>query len=248
MSVLALIPARSGSKGIVGKNWRALGGKPLVVHAMDCAMDARIDAYVSTDNSARIRNLTWLGMDQYDTGPTVTRAVIDRPSELAQDDTPMIDVVKHALSEIPGEPDQIIVLLQPTQPFRTPAHITVAIALLQESGADSVVSVVTLPQTHSPDMLFGFSPRDARFGWWLHVYEQPNYWEPVTRRQDARPAYMRDGTVYAFRRATVEKYGAIYGRDVLPLIIPPDESCELDTEADWAEVVRRWEARAVGVK
>jgi CMP-N,N'-diacetyllegionaminic acid synthase len=61
-----------------------------------------------------------------------------------------------------------------------------------------------------------------------------------TRRQDMPPAYIRDGTVYAFWRRTVTRYGNIYGPESTPLIIPPEETCELDTMSDWANVEARW--------
>jgi CMP-N-acetylneuraminic acid synthetase len=64
-----------------------------------------------------------------------------------------------------------------------------------------------------------------------------------TRRQDVGTTYIRDGTVYAFPVKTLTS-GTIYGQDVRPLLIPADESCELDTESDWADVERRWRERA----
>ena len=224
--VIGLVPARLGSKGCPGKNLRVLGDLSLIDHALRCARRAHIPAYE-----------LWLTTD-YDypeepPDPEIAFRVITRPSELAQDDTPMIAVVQHALQQIPGQPDDIIVLLQPTQPFRKPEHIRTAIALLQESGADSVVSVVPLPLTHSPDML-GAITAGGRLKPWNN-----EAWP--TRRQQATSAYMRDGTVYCFRRETVERHGTIYGKDCRPLILDPSESCELDTELDWAEVVARWE-------
>jgi MFS family permease len=65
----------------------------------------------------------------------------------------------------------------------------------------------------------------------------------VTRRQDARPAFSRDGTVYAFRRDTLERHGSIYGEDCRPLVIGEDESLSIDTPRDWAEAERALQAR-----
>lgn len=162
--------------------------------------------------------------------------LVKRPPELAQDDTPMIAAVQHALVHIPGPPEQIIVLLQPTAVFRKPEHVQQAIALLQTSGADSVVSLVRLPDTHSPQFACQI---DAQKGV-LHWSGASLALQPPCRQQAAW-AYRRDGTVYACWRKTVEQYGNLYGALVRPLIIPPDESCELDTEADWADVERRWQ-------
>lgn len=227
MSVLALIPARSGSKGIPGKNLRTLGGKTLIQLAVECALEADCHPVVSTD----IPELLELPPPEclYDICPIL------RPHTLAQDDTPMIDVVKHALEQIPGPPDQIIVLVQPTQPFRTPAHVKQAIELLQSSGADSVVSVVELPRTHSPNVQMSIDEEAGDL--WPWRYD----WDSLPAcRQEHELTYIRDGTVYAFWRKTVEQYGTIYGNDVRPLIIPPDESCELDTESDWDAVWQRY--------
>jgi CMP-N,N'-diacetyllegionaminic acid synthase len=129
-NVLALIPARSGSKGIPHKNFKPLAGISPLHRALRCAWEAGIeDVRISTDH-ADASHRERRGR---------TASVIQRPPELAQDDTPMIAVVQHALAQIPGPPEQIILLLQPTQPLRQPKHLTAAIELLQSSGADSVV-------------------------------------------------------------------------------------------------------------
>jgi CMP-N-acetylneuraminic acid synthetase len=108
---------------------------------------------------------------------------------------------------------------------------------LQDTGADSVVSVVPLPLTHAA----AFQVRIDRHGRAWPAGDLP-YWDGVpTRRQEAFQPYRRDGTVYAFRRSTVDDHGTIYGQDVRPLILEPHETCELDTEADWAAVQARWE-------
>lgn len=240
-NVLALIPARSGSKGIPHKNFKPLAGKTPVDRALDVALACGIDAVLTTDRGGMIMEF----VDQLGTERPVRRQVLLRPPELAQDDTPMIAVVQHALGQIPGPPDQIIVLLQPTQPLRKPGHVTQAIALLEDSGADSVVSVVELPPTHHFDWQLvihgGSLYHPANDGETLrYVGDTSTSWRrrPV-RRQDLERVYIRDGTVYAFRRAMVVEGGHLYGQDVRPLIIPPEDTCPLDTEADWAEAERR---------
>jgi len=155
-----------------------------------------------------------------------------RPATLAADDTPMVPVVEHALTEVSRHdcsPD-IVVLLQPTSPLRRPDHIRDAVSMLRDTGADSVVTVVELPRQLSPDYVMrieggrlkAFLPDGAR----------------ITRRQDARPAYSRDGTVYAFRRSTIERTGGIYGEDCRPLLIDARDSLSIDSPADWDEAER----------
>ena len=229
MSVLALIPARSGSKGIPGKNLRKLGGKSLIALAVECAQAIGCWILVSSDIEER---------PPYKAVPQSALMWMRRPADLAQDDTPMFDVVQHALSCIPGSSEDICVLLQPTQPFRTPAHVQQAIALLRDTEADSVVSVTPLPLSHSPDSVLAmYGGRLVPFQ--VCAYCPELFSEQPTRRQDATQAYRRDGTVYCFWRKTLDT-GTIYGHDCRPLIIPPEETCELDTEADWIAVERRW--------
>jgi CMP-N,N'-diacetyllegionaminic acid synthase len=247
-SVIALIPARLGSKGIPGKNFRMLGGKTLIQHAVDCAHAAGIERVcVSTD----------LDVDPHDIDADVLR----RPPELATDEASMFSVVEHFAREAwplyyatnpawTGKPvdqtvaEQICVLLQPTAPLRKPEHVQQAITLLRESGADSVVSVTEWPENHSPEFmchimdgrLYAVQVTSEGFSCYS-LSEQP------TRRQDAFSGWRRDGTVYAFKRETVTRYRNLYGRDARPLIIDPADSCELDTEEQWAELERRWKER-----
>jgi CMP-N-acetylneuraminic acid synthetase len=221
MRTLALIPARAGSKGIPGKNTRDFNGAPLLCWAINTAFLSKVPAwlYVSTD-SEEIADLaaSWGALWP-----------IMRPAELAQDDTPMLAVVQHALAEVEqrGIVPDVVMLLQPTQPLRTYQHLIDALRLLEETGADSVVSVVQIPAHYSPDYACSI---------WhggLHPWEEGEVWDNLpARRQDARPAYSRDGTVYAIKRETIES-GSLYGSHCVPLIIPSHESVNLDTEEDW---------------
>jgi CMP-N,N'-diacetyllegionaminic acid synthase len=156
-----------------------------------------------------------------------------RPASLAEDDTPMLPVVQHAIDTLSagGWTPEVIVLLQPTSPLRRPSHVRDAVTMLRETKADSVVTVVELPRHLSPDyvmriddgVLRPFLPDGAR----------------LTRRQDARPAYSRDGTVYACWRATLDRWGTIYGERCQPLIVNAADSLSIDTPDDWAEAERR---------
>jgi CMP-N-acetylneuraminic acid synthetase len=100
------------------------------------------------------------------------------------------------------------------------------------------VTVVEVPRHFTPDYVMRieqgtlkpFLPEGAK----------------VTRRQDARPAYSRDGTVYAFRRDTLERYDSIYGEDCRPIVIDADDSLSIDTPRDWIEAERRLAERATG--
>ena len=222
--ILGIVPARGGSKGVPGKNMRSLAGRTLLDYTATAARESGVIDRVI------------LSTDSEDIAAAGRRAGLEvpfmRPAELAQDETPMLPVVTHALDTLSASnwtPD-VVVLLQPTSPLRRAAHIRDAVRMLCETGADSVVSVVQVPQHLSPDyvmrldggVLRPFLPDGSR----------------VARRQDARPAYVRDGTVYAFRRTTLERFGTIYGDDCRPLILDADESLSIDSPADWAAAER----------
>jgi CMP-N,N'-diacetyllegionaminic acid synthase len=229
MGVLGLVPARSGSKGVPRKNVRPLAGLTLLEYTARAARESAVlDRVILTTDSGEIA----------DAG---RRAGLEvpflRPAPLAADDTPMLPVIEHALAETAkhGWTPDIIVLLQPTSPLRRPHHIRDAVNLLRETNADSVVTVVEVPRHLSPDYVMRidggrlkpFLPEGLR----------------ITRRQDARPAYSRDGTVYAFRRSTLERFGSIYGEDCRPLLIDARESLSIDTQDDWDEAERVLAAR-----
>jgi len=138
------------------------------------------------------------------------------------DDMPdrMYDIVLDAIAGRPGDP---IVLLQPTVPLRQATEVYRAVKLLRQTNADSVVSVSPLPITHSPDLVMRI------LGGELVPYSG----KLATRRQEATPVYLRDGTVYAVWRRTILDQGSLYGRTCHPLIIPAKQAFNLDTPDDW---------------
>lgn len=223
--VLGIVPARAGSKGVPRKNIKPLGsGLTFLDYAARAA------------RSSGVLDRVILSTDSPEIADVGRRAGLEvpfmRPGALAQDDTPMLAVVQHAVGELEagGWFADLIVLLQPTSPKRRPEHIRDAVQMLRGTSADSIVSVVQLPLDSSPDyvmriengVLRPFLPDGGR----------------ITRRQDARPAYRREGTVYAFRRSTLERFGDIYGDDCRPLILDASESLSIDSPADWEEAER----------
>lgn len=223
--VLALVPARGGSKGIPDKNIRPLGGHTLLHYAAQAALASGVvDRTVLTTDSDRV-------------AAEGRRAGIEvpfmRPAALAQDDTPMLPVIEHAVNALTGDgwEPEMVVLLQPTSPLRTGAHIRTAVQALRDTGADSVVTVIELPRHLSPDYvmrieegrLVPFLPEGTR----------------ITRRQDTRPAFVRDGTAYVFWTRTLGEMRSIYGEHCHPLVIPARESITIDTPDDWEAAERR---------
>jgi CMP-N,N'-diacetyllegionaminic acid synthase len=223
--VLAIVPARGGSKGVPGKNVRQLAGRTLLDYtALAARGSGVIDRIVLSTDSAEIAEAG-------------KRAGLEvpfmRPDALAQDDTPMLPVVQHAVDTLAadGWATDVIVLLQPTSPLRRSSHVREAVTMLHETKADSVVTVIELPRHLSPDYVMRIDEGVLR----PFLSEG----ERVTRRQDARPAYSRDGTVYVCWRSTLERWGNIYGDRCQPLILDAADSLSIDSPADWAEAERR---------
>ena len=220
MEILAIVPARKGSKGIKDKNIRFFRNKPLLAHAIECgkATDIINRIILSTDSEDYLAIGRKFGAE----------ALQLRPAELALDDTPMKDVIAFELESLKKKesyrPD-VVVLLQPTQPLRQSKHIKAAFSILAEKESDSVVSVVKVPQHFSPDFVLQINQGKLEF------YEKNN---PIlTRRQDVREVYYRDGTVYMFRYSSFIKTHSIYGKTCFPLILDSKESLNLDEQLDW---------------
>jgi CMP-N,N'-diacetyllegionaminic acid synthase len=226
--VLAVVPARGGSKGVPRKNVAEITPGRTLLHyvAEAVTQTARVDRVV-------------LSTEDEDIAQVGRQAGLDvpfmRPRALAADDTPMLPVLRHAIDQViaGGWTPEYVVLLQPTSPCRRWQHIDDAISLLIAKGVDSVVTVVEVPKHLSPDYVMKIEDGT------LHPFLSDGL--RVTRRQDVRPAYYRDGTVYAFRRDTIERFGNIYGERCLPLVIDARESLSIDSPEDWAEAKRRLE-------
>lgn len=185
-----MIPARGGSKGIPGKNIRNLGGRPLIAYSIATANDSmRITrSIVSTDDAATASVARASGGDV----PFV------RPEALATDHTPMWPVLQHALSTM-EEMDSVtydaLVLLDPTSPFRSGADVDLALRALDDDPSCDGVVGVTAPHTNPL---------------WHCVVEGDRYLEDMvpgaseyTRRQDVPPAYVINGSLYAWRRDAI---------------------------------------------
>lgn len=214
-TILALIPARSGSKGIPDKNIRMFKGRPLLQRAVDVGLEITPDTYVSTDSRRYAELADVLGAK-----------VIMRPTDLTQDDTPMLPVVKHAL-DVTGWKHELIVLLQPTSPLRTARMVSDAVGYMDQGGS-SVVSVTEVPRHLCPDYVLAIE------GWDLRPYQRDygTLGRMPTRRQDTQRAYARDGSVYVLKASQIAK-GDMYGPNPRPYIVHALQSATLDSELDW---------------
>ena len=142
--------------------------------------------------------------------------MLRRPAELAADDTPMLDVVRHAVAEL--SPD-VVVLLQPTSPLRRAEHVDAAVRLLLESGADAVVSVVAVPHRYSPEALMDVV--DGR------VVARGS----ARTRQEKALVYARNGPAVLAVRS--DRLGDdLYGGDCRPYLMDERDSLDVDDAFD----------------
>jgi N-acylneuraminate cytidylyltransferase len=214
--VLAVIPARGGSKGLANKNLRALGGLPLIGHALRCAQRSPLIArtIVSTDSPAIADAARALGGD----------VPFLRPAELARDDSPTIGVLQHALRFAEAQDGRrygAVLLLEPTSPGRLPEDIAETGRLL--AAHPDVDGVVACSEPHFNPFYVGVIERD---GLLAPAVPRP---AGLTRRQDA-PRFLRiNGAVYLWRRDFLLATGPDWttGRHV-PLVIPESRAVSID--------------------
>jgi CMP-N,N'-diacetyllegionaminic acid synthase len=213
---VAIVPARGGSKGLLRKNLRDLAGKPLIAWTIAAAQAARgVDRLVlSTDDAEIAAVARALGAE-----------IVERPAELAQDDTPTLPVLRHALDTLGEAPDAVLTL-QPTSPLRTAAHIEAAVAAFYaDPRADSLVSTVEVPHVFHPRSVM---KRDAEGYLAPYLDEAQPY-----RRQDKEPVFARNGAaIYVTRTARLAEY--VFGGRLIGFAMDAQSSLDIDTAEDLA--------------
>lgn len=218
--VLAVIPARGGSKGVPRKNIREVGGRPLIEWTIDTALLA-IEAgliercIVTTDDDEITRIAEEAGAD----------VPFRRPPEISSDQTKMLPVLQDAVRRAEAEDGAYdwILLLQPTNPFRTLGDLRGAIEAGLSGECDSVISVVRVYAVHP--MLMKRIEDGILLPWSVPEPEG-------TRRQDYDPpAYMRNGAIYLTRR-DVLMGGSIWGERIRPFEMPEERSVGIDSELE----------------
>ena len=225
--ILALIPARGGSKGIPRKNIRLFAGYPLIAWSIAAAKRSELvtRVIVSTDDEEIAAVAREWGAET----PFL------RPAEFAQDKTTDLPVFEHALkwlSDVEGYRPDILIQLRPTSPIRPRTMVDDAInILLGHADADSVRGVV--PAAQNPFKMWRFNGEDKPLKPLLGVEGIP---EPYNApRQILPPAYWQTGHIDAIRISTITQKNSLTGDVIYPLMIDPKYTVDIDTLPDWAK-------------
>jgi YrbI family 3-deoxy-D-manno-octulosonate 8-phosphate phosphatase len=232
--ILALIPARGGSKGIPRKNIRSFAGYPLIAWSIAAAKQSEFvtRVIVSTDDEEIASVARECGAET----PFL------RPAELAQDQTTDLPVFEHALQWLKENEDyqpEITIQLRPTSPIRPKGMVDHAIRiLLEHDDADCVRGVV--PAGQNPFKMWRFSGEDKPLNPLLEV---PGLAEPYNApRQILPPVYWQTGHIDAIRGSTITNKKSLTGDVIYPLVIDPRYTVDIDNLSDWA----KYEALAKG--
>lgn len=217
MSVLGVITARSGSKGIRDKNIRELNGKPLIAYTIESALQSHYidEVMVSTDS------------DVYADIAKKFGAVVPflRSNRNSEDMSKSVDVLLEVLDEYEKREKYFdnIVMLQPTSPLRTYKNLNEAFDLFYEKNADSVVSVCECE--HNP-LLSCILPDD----WSLFEFIKS---ENNLRRQELQKFYRLNGAIYISKVTALKEIRSFYGENSYAYIMKQRESIDIDTELDF---------------
>lgn len=213
--ILALIPARGGSKGIKDKNIIDLCGKPLIAYSIECGLQSKyIDSVVVTTDSEKIAEVS----RQHG-----ARVPFMRPAELALDTSSTMEAVLHAVGTLKemGENYDAFVLLQPTQPLRTSEDVDKAIEVYVAKGEEDLISV-------SPVSEHPFLMRTIGEDGQLH--QALSYAKDI-RRQDAPPYYRVDGCIYINNIAKLDK-NSQFAKNAVPFIMEHSHAVDIDDPVD----------------
>lgn len=215
--ILVVIPARSGSKGIPGKNIKKLHGKPLINYTIEAAKEIfeNSQVIVSTDD----KEIAEIAASHGANIPFL------RPKELAQDDSSTRDVILHLVDyfERKKSMPSVIVLLQVTSPLRNSKHLNEALDLFFHKDCDMVVSV-----TESKTSPYFNLYEENKKG-----YLQKSKDGAFTRRQDVPPVYEYNGAIYIFKTKSIVESEMKDFEKITKYVMSKNDSIDIDDEVDW---------------
>jgi CMP-N-acetylneuraminic acid synthetase len=223
--VLAVVPARGGSKGIPRKNLQLLAGKPLVVHAVEAGLGAsRVSRVLCSTDDVEIASVAQAA------GAEVPFL---RPAELAQDSSEDWAVFVHVLDWLDREDGwqpELVVNLRPTSPLRRPSHIDAAIELLIESRVDSV-KAITLARQH-PHKMWLRRPDSCLEPFLKTPFRLSR--GPDVPRAELSDVYWQNGVVDVTRLQVIREQRVMIGQRVAGLVVDPRYAIDIDTSLDLA--------------
>ncbi len=227
VEVLGLITARGGSKGLPGKNLRMLAGKPLIAWTIEAARQSRMlgRIVVSTDDNEIAAVARSCGAD----------VPFMRPANLAQDDSPHVDAVLHALEWLSNRDQyvpQFVAILQPTSPLRTGEDIDGAVRTAITADADAVACVT---ESHDHPIL----ARQLTKRGTLKEFVRCDL--AYARRQALPPSYSLNGAVFIHRCESVQRTRSLRAEQTHAFVMPAERSWQIDTlwEFHVAELILR---------
>ena len=229
---LALIPARSGSKGVPDKNIRRIGGRSLLSLAIAAARDAGLfdRIFVSTDSPDYAMEAAREGVET----PWL------RPAELAADTALVADAIRHTLEEFArlGERFDTISLLEPTSPLRLPEDIAAVVEAAETAGWDAAFTVSAVPLHYHPLKQYRLDADGAA----RLVMDTAS---PNVNRQSLSRTFIRNGIAYAVRSAAFLQAGSVNGTRARAIVIDRPV-VSIDTDEDFDAAAALMAARAAG--
>jgi len=214
MSILALIPARGGSKGIVRKNIKLLSGKPLINWTIETANKTKfIDKLIVSTDDLEISQIA---------KKAGAEVPFIRPDEISRDDTPGIEPALHAIKQIPDF--EWLLLLQPTSPLRSVEDIEGIISFCRKNNSPSAVSICEVNQ-HPYHMYH----RGKNLNLQPFIKDRPKF----SGRQDFSPLYITNGALYFAKIDWLLKKKSFISLETLGFEMPIDRSIDLDSLYDW---------------
>jgi CMP-N-acetylneuraminic acid synthetase len=228
IKILAIIPARGGSKGVPGKNIIKFDGKPLIQYAVDCALNSNLlDKIIINSDDQSI-------LDTVDDKNSERIIKELRPKELGSDNSSIVDVVLHTLSQIKDKYD-LVILLQVTSPLRTSQDIKEIVELFtKDEKLEGVVSVVPMDDMNPARMYELGSDSDLK-----PLMKEAE----ATRRQDLKPVYYRNGCFYAVKTEVLVQQKTFMPTYKRAYVMNPDHLLNIDSFRDvkLAEVlIKAW--------
>lgn len=222
--ILGIIPARGGSKSIPRKNIKPFCGKPLIAWSIQALKESGVcdRVIVSTDDREIADTAARFGAEI----PFI------RPAELAEDTTPTLPVLQHAISWLKENeeynPDYVL-LLEPPSVSKRPFHMREAADLLLKTGADSVVSLAEVPGVFSPYWQLRVGNKNK-----IELFTGGTIKNIIRRRQDLPKSYYRNSAIYIFKTGCLfAQEPSLYGEDMRGYITDSKYAMDIDIPEDW---------------